>query len=76
MFFKKKTSDETDAGQVVYTASVLNVSEFRLFELAYEDWFGEPGPETALEAACRRMCQPLQSQLARGPHSAGVASVT
>ena len=51
MFFKKKTSDETDAGQVVYTASVLNVSEFRLFELAYQDWFGKTGAETSLEAA-------------------------
>jgi hypothetical protein len=51
MFFKKNISDETDAEQVVYTATVLNVSEFRLFELAYQDWFGETGAEASLEAA-------------------------
>ncbi|MGD8926115.1 MAG: hypothetical protein PVG20_04660 [Thioalkalispiraceae bacterium] len=51
MISKKNICIANDAERVVYIASVLNVSEFRLFELAYEDWFGEPGPETALEAA-------------------------
>ena len=50
MFFKRNTSITDDTEQVLYAASVLNVSEFRLFELAYEDWFGEPAREAFLEA--------------------------
>ena len=48
---KKNYNIVTDAERVMYTASVLSVSEFRLFELAYQDWFGETGAETAVEAA-------------------------
>lgn len=51
MFFNKNTPGGDDAEQVYYVASVLNVSEFRLFELAYDDWFGESGSEGFLEAA-------------------------
>lgn len=51
MFFNENTPSDDDAEQVYYIASVLNVSEFRLFELAYDDWFGETGSEMILEAA-------------------------
>jgi hypothetical protein len=51
MFSRKNTPDSRDAEQVYYTASILNVSEFRLFELAYQEWFGESGAEACLEAA-------------------------
>ena len=50
MFFNRNTPTNDDAEQVYYIASVLNVSEFRLFELAYDDWFGEAGNERILEA--------------------------
>lgn len=51
MFFKKNTSTNYDVEQVCYAAALLNVTEFRLFELAYDDWFGEAGSEGMLEVA-------------------------
>ena len=39
-----------DAQQVEEAAAILNVSEFRLFELAYQDWFGVHGLERNLES--------------------------
>ena len=51
MFFKRNAPIDKDAEQVGYVTSVLNVSLFRLFELAYEDWFGESASEGSLEAA-------------------------
>ncbi len=40
-----------DAQQVEQAAAILNVSEFRLFELAYQDWFGVLAKENKLESA-------------------------
>ena len=51
MFSNQNILSNDDAAQVYYIASVLSVSEFRLFELAYDDWFGESGSERILEAA-------------------------
>ena len=50
MFFKKNSPIDEDAEQLGQVISVLNVSLFRLFELAYEDWFGESASERCLEA--------------------------
>ena len=50
MFFKRNTPVDEDAEQLTYVTSVLNVSVYRLFELAYEDWFGESANEGYLEA--------------------------
>lgn len=38
-----------DVWSVLRTASVLSVGEFRVFEIAYEQWFGEKGEEAAIE---------------------------
>ena len=51
MFFNNNNPTDDDAEQVYYVACLLSVSEFRLFELAYDDWFGESGSEGFLEAA-------------------------
>jgi len=50
MFFKRNAPIDEDAEQLAYVTSVLNVSVYRLFELAYEDWFGESANEGYLEA--------------------------
>ncbi|MDP6517421.1 MAG: hypothetical protein QF926_12485 [Alphaproteobacteria bacterium] len=39
-----------DLRGVLETAALLEVSEFRVFELAYRDWFGRPGRPEAIEA--------------------------
>lgn len=56
---KKSHSDEkrffdenripNDVWSVLRTASLLSVGEFRVFELAYEQWYGERGEEKAIE---------------------------
>ncbi len=46
-----RTVAEGDAQQVEAAAAILNVSEFRLFELAYHDWFGVLAKESNLESA-------------------------
>lgn len=51
MFFKRNTPIDEDAEQLGQVISVLNVSPFRLFELAYEEWFGESASERCLEAS-------------------------
>lgn len=51
MFYKRNSSKIEDAELVVYAASVLNVSEFRLFELSYDSWFGQPAGEAVIETA-------------------------
>ncbi len=38
-----------DVWDVLKTASVLSVGEFRVFEIAYEQWFGEKGDEKTIE---------------------------
>ena len=49
MFFNNYKELSVDGRQVVGAANVLNVTEFRLFELAYRDWFGCSGLEGELE---------------------------
>lgn len=49
MFLKKYNQLSIDSQQVQAAANVLDVTEFRLFELAYRDWFGTLGQEGELE---------------------------
>ena len=49
MFFKKYNQLSIDSQQVHAAAAMLEVTEFRLFELAYYDWFGCSGDEGELE---------------------------
>ncbi len=51
MFYSNNEAVNGDAQQVEEAAAILNVSEFRLFELAYQDWFGELAKQTKLESA-------------------------
>jgi hypothetical protein len=51
MFYKRNLSKIEDAELIAYAASVLNVSEFRLFELSYDSWFGQPAGEAVIETA-------------------------
>jgi len=50
MFKANESAVIDDARQVEEAAAILNVSEFRLFELAYEDWFGVLAKEHKLES--------------------------
>ncbi len=47
-FFDEK-SIPADVWSVLRTASLLSVGEFRVFEIAYEQWFGEKGSEDEIE---------------------------
>lgn len=38
-----------DVWSVLRAASVLSVGEFRVFEIAYEEWYGEAGEEKLIE---------------------------
>ena len=38
-----------DESLVLETSSLLQITEFRLFELAYERWFGAPAPAPVME---------------------------
>ena len=38
-----------DVWSVLKTASLLSVGEFRVFEIAYEQWYGEAGEEQHIE---------------------------
>ncbi|GBE44114.1 hypothetical protein BMS3Bbin10_02204 [bacterium BMS3Bbin10] len=38
-----------DVWSVLRAAALLSVGEFRVFEIAYEDWFGEAGDEKLIE---------------------------
>jgi hypothetical protein len=38
-----------DVWSVLRASSLLSVGEFRVFEIAYEDWYGEPGKEKMIE---------------------------
>lgn len=40
---------EPDTREVLEASSVLQITEFRLFELAYFHWFGEPTSEQRIE---------------------------
>lgn len=50
MFVKKYNQLSIDSQQVQTAANVLNVTEFRLFELAYREWFGELCQEGEMES--------------------------
>lgn len=39
-----------DTHDIELTASVRQVTKFRIFELAYQDWYGSPPAEAAIEA--------------------------
>ncbi len=39
----------TDVWSVLRVSSLLSVGEFKIFELAYEDWYGEAGDEMMIE---------------------------
>ena len=49
MFFSNYKELSVDCRQVLAATNVLNVTEFRLFELAYREWFGHAGVEVELE---------------------------
>lgn len=49
MFFSNYKQLSVDCRQVLAATNVLNVTEFRLFELAYQEWFGCAGAEVELE---------------------------
>ena len=38
-----------DVWSVLRAAAVLNVAEFRVFEIAYKEWYGEAGEEKMIE---------------------------
>jgi len=50
MFFRKYNQLSMDSRQVQAAATMLEVTEFRLFELAYREWFGCSGQERELES--------------------------
>jgi hypothetical protein len=45
---------EQDALDVLSASAVLEITEFHLFELAYERWFGEPPIEEKMESVYSR----------------------
>jgi len=40
---------QTDAEAVCFAATLLDISEFRLFEIAHVNWFGSEAPKKAME---------------------------
>ena len=50
-FFSYDDDDEVeqDTLDVLSASAILEITEFRLFELAYQRWFGEPPLEQKLE---------------------------
>ena len=54
-FFTYDDDDiEQDALDVLSASAVLEITEFHLFELAYERWFGEPPVEEKMESVYTR----------------------
>jgi hypothetical protein len=54
-FFSYDDDDvEQDTLDVLSASSILEITEFRLFELAYERWFGEPPIEEKMESVYSR----------------------
>jgi hypothetical protein len=59
---KRKCSlEEDDVQAVVYAAAVLQVSEFEVFRLAYQDWFGHPAEKREMEAYFHRYLGGMQA---------------
>lgn len=48
------SSEEDDVQAVVYAATVLQISEFDVFRLAYWEWFGRPAENREMEACFHR----------------------
>jgi hypothetical protein len=55
------SSEEDDVQNVVYVASVLQVSEFDVFRLAYHEWFGHPAERREMEACFHRYLGAMQA---------------
>ena len=51
MILKQNSSVPQAVAELNQATRILNVTEFRLLELAYRDWFGETASEALLEAA-------------------------
>lgn len=47
-------SIEQDTLDVLSASAILEITEYRLFELAYERWFGEPPKEDKVESVYAR----------------------
>jgi hypothetical protein len=52
---------EDDVQAVVYAAAVLQISEFEVFRLAYQDWFGHPADNREMEACFHRYLGGVQT---------------
>lgn len=50
-FAKSEKNVSLDAQNIHYAVAILDINEFRLFELAYEEWFGVGACENILEQA-------------------------
>lgn len=55
------SEEEDDVQSVVYAASVLQVSEFDVFRLAYWEWFGRPAESREMEAYFHRYLGKMQA---------------
>ena len=51
MLSQRNPSSETDQQAMQQARAVLRVTEFRVFELAFYDWYGNKAAETLLDAA-------------------------
>ncbi len=51
---RQGSSEEEDVQAVVYAAAVLQISEFEVFRLAYQEWFGHPAENREMEACFHR----------------------
>ena len=49
LFPEKKNNTEKDAARTVMASSLLQLSEFSFFELAYSRWYGRDLPESRME---------------------------
>lgn len=55
------SSEEDDVQAVVYTAAVLRISEFEVFRLAYQEWFGRPAENREMEVCFHRYLAATQA---------------
>ena len=51
LFARKQAVQSKDQQDIQMTLQLLHISEFRLFELAYKEWFGDYASESELELA-------------------------
>jgi hypothetical protein len=50
----KQSTDNGDVKDIVKTASVLHISEFEVFQLAYQSWFGHSAVSHDIDASFSR----------------------